>query len=73
MTPPKKDAVTKAVAKYKKVKAKAKLGSGKRFAAVEAVAKASGAKNPGAVAASIGIKKYGKAGMAKMAAAGKKK
>jgi hypothetical protein len=52
---------------------KAKLGSGKRFAAVEREAAASGARNPAAVAASAGIKKYGKAKMAKMAAAGRKR
>jgi hypothetical protein len=52
---------------------KAKLGSGKRFAAIEAKAKASGAENPAAVAAAAGIKKYGKAKMAKMAAAGRKR
>jgi hypothetical protein len=52
---------------------KAKLGSGKRFAAIEAKAKASGAENPAAVAASAGIKKYGKAKMAKMAVAGRKR
>lgn len=53
--------------------AKAKLGSGARFKAVEKKAAASGADNPGAVAASIGIKKYGKEKMEKMAQAGKKK
>jgi hypothetical protein len=52
---------------------KAKLGSGKRFAAIEEKAKASGAENPAAVAAAAGIKKYGKAKMAKMAAAGRKR
>ena len=51
--------------------AEAKLGSGKRFAAVEASAKASGAKNPAAVAASMGMKKYGKKRMESMAQAGK--
>lgn len=51
----------------------AKLGSGARFAAVEAQAKANGAKNPAAVAAAAGIKKYGKAKMEKMAQAGKKR
>lgn len=51
--------------------AKPKLGSGARFKAVEKSAK--GARNPAAVAASIGIKKYGKAKMAKMAAAGRRK
>lgn len=49
-----------------------KLGGGGRFAQVVAKAKASGAKNPAAVAAAIGIKKYGKAKMAKMATKGKK-
>ena len=52
--------------------AKAKLGSGARFAAIEKKAAASGAKNPAAVAAAAGMKKYGKARMEKMAQAGKK-
>ena len=51
---------------------KAKLGAGGRFAAVEAAAKKGGAVNPAAVAAAVGQKKYGKAGMAKMATKGKK-
>ena len=55
-----------------KTAAGAKLGSGKNFAAIEANAKKYGAKNPAAVAAAAGIKKYGKAKMAKMAAAGRK-
>jgi len=50
-----------------------KLGSGSRFKAVEKSAKASGAKNPGAVAAAAGRKKYGAAAMKKLSAAGKKK
>ena len=38
-----------------------KLGSGKRFANLESsLAKEKGIKNPGALAASIGRKKYGK-------------
>lgn len=53
--------------------AKAKLGSGARFKAVEKKAAASGAENPAAVAAAAGIKKYGAAKMGKMAKAGKKK
>jgi hypothetical protein len=52
---------------------KAKLGSGGRFAAVEAAAKKSGAKNPAAVAAAVGRKKYGAKKMAKMAAKGRAK
>jgi hypothetical protein len=50
-----------------------KLGGGGRFAKVAAKAAASGARNPAAVAAAAGIKKYGKARMAKMAAAGRKR
>lgn len=50
---------------------KPKLGSGARFKAVEASAKKSGAKNPAAVAAAVGIKKYGKTKMERMAKAGK--
>jgi len=49
----------------------APLGSGGRFAAMEK--KLSGkVSNPGAVAASIGRKKYGVKKMASMASAGKK-
>lgn len=51
----------------------AKLGSGARFRAVEASAKASGANNPGAVAAKAGMEKYGKKRMEKMAQAGKRR
>jgi len=55
------------------MKKKPKLGSGKRFAAIERKAKKSGAKNPAAVAAAAGIKKYGKKKMAAMAKAGKRR
>jgi hypothetical protein len=51
---------------------KPKLGSGERFAAIEKKAAASGAKNPAAVAAAAGIKKYGQKKMTQMAQAGKK-
>lgn len=60
------------MSEYGKAK-KSPLGSGKRFAAVAAAAKKGGAKNPAAVAAAVGIKKYGKAKMMKMAQAGKAK
>lgn len=53
--------------------AKAKLGSGARFKAIERKAAASGAKNPAAVAAAAGMKKYGKKKMEAMAAKGRKK
>lgn len=50
-----------------------KLGGGGRFAKVEAEAKASGARNPAAVAAAAGRKKYGARKMAKMSSAGRKR
>lgn len=54
-----------------KPNAKAKLGSGGRFAAV---AKAAGGGEKGkAIAAAVGRKKYGAEKMAKMAAKGRKK
>jgi hypothetical protein len=56
-----------------KPNSKAPLGQGGRFAAVKASAAKSGARDPGAVAYTAGMKKYGKAKMAKMAAAGRKK
>lgn len=43
------------------------------FKAVEASVAAKGARNPAAVAAAIGRKKYGAAGMAALSAAGRKK
>lgn len=53
--------------------AKAKLGSGTRFKEVEKSVAKSGASNPAAVAAAVGMKKYGKEKMEKMAQAGKRK
>lgn len=50
-----------------------KLGGGGRFAMIVAKAKKAGMKNPEAVAASIGLKKYGQKKMTKMAVAGKKR
>lgn len=50
-----------------------KLGTGKRFAAVEASAAKSGARNPRAVAAAVGRKKYGGAKMAALAKAGRRR
>lgn len=54
-------------------KRKAKLGSGSRFKAVSKSARKGGARNPDAVAAVVGRRKYGKAKMAKMAAAGRRR
>lgn len=51
-----------------------KLGGGGRFAKLEkSIAAKGGVKNPAAVAASIGRKKYGAKKMAAMAAKGRKK
>lgn len=51
---------------------KPKLGSGKRFAALKAkIAARGGVRNPGAVAAAIGRKKYGKKRFQKLAAKGR--
>lgn len=47
------------------------LGSGERFKALSKELRQRGVKDPDALAASIGRKKYGKAKMAKMAAAGR--
>lgn len=52
--------------------AKAKLGSGARFKAVEKSAAKSGASDPAAVAAAVGRKKYGAKKMAALAAKGRK-
>lgn len=52
---------------------KPKLGSGKRFKAVAASSRKSGARDPNAVAAAAGRKKYGAKRMAKMAAAGRRR
>lgn len=49
------------------------LGEGGRFQAIANKAAASGARDPKAVAAAIGRKKYGAKKMASMAAAGRRK
>jgi len=60
--------------KKKSTGSKAKLGSGARFAALKKkLGKRKGVTNPGALAAAIGAKKYGRARMTKMAAAGRKR
>lgn len=66
----KKKTAPKAKSSYKP---KGALGSGARFKAVMAAAKKGGAKNPAAVAAMAGRKKYGAAKMAKLSAAGRKR
>ncbi len=49
------------------------LGSGGRFKALKGKLAKQGVRDPAALAASIGRKKYGSEKMAKMAAAGRKK
>lgn len=49
------------------------LGSGQRFKALKGKLASRGARNPGALAAYIGRKKYGKKKMAKMSAKGRRK
>ena len=52
--------------------AKAKLGSGARFAALKrSIAKRGGVRDPGAVAAAIGRKKYGRKRFQQLAAKGR--
>ena len=71
-----KGKVSKATAlgeRHKKVMAKTKAGSGKRFKAMTQELKAKGAKNPKALAAWIGRRKYGSKKMTKMAVKGKKR
>ena len=52
---------------------KPKLGSGTRFKSLTKKLSKKGAKNPKALAAWIGRKKYGKKKMAKLSTAGKKR
>lgn len=53
---------------------KPKLGSGERFKKLEGkLSHEKGVKDPGALAAMIGRRKYGAAKMAKMAAAGERR
>lgn len=51
--------------------AKAKLGSGQRFKALEKKLERKGVRDPGALAASIGRKKFGKKKFQALAAKGK--
>lgn len=52
---------------------KPKLGSGKRFAKLKKSLSRKGVKNPGALAAYIGRKKYGAKKFNKLAAKGRKR
>ena len=57
----------------KRASRKPKLGTGARFKALKAKLSKKGIRNPGALAASIGRKKYGKKRFQKLAARGRKK
>lgn len=52
---------------------KPRLGSGARFRRLTAQLRARGARNPKALAAWIGRRKYGRAGMAALSAAGRRR
>jgi hypothetical protein len=55
-------------------KKKPKLGTGKRFKSLkQKLARKKGVSNPGALAAAIGRKKFGKKKFAKLSAKGRKK
>lgn len=54
-------------------KRKPKLGSGKRFANLKRKLARKGARNPGALAAFIGRKKFGKRRYAKLGARGRRR
>jgi hypothetical protein len=55
------------------MKKKPKLGTGARFKALKKKLSSKGASNPGALAAYIGRKKYGKKKMTSMASKGRKR
>ena len=57
-----------------KKRKKPKLGSGKRFSSLKRkLSGRKGVRNPGALAAAIGRKKYGKKRFAKLSAKGRKR
>jgi hypothetical protein len=61
------------VARRKASKKAAPLGTGQRFKSLTRKLAARGVRNPSALAAYIGRRKYGKAGMAALSAAGRKR
>ncbi len=65
------DKLRAAKKKYQHAKATTAPGEGSRFKALKEAVAAGGARNPGAVAATIGRRKYGKARFQEMAAKGK--
>lgn len=57
----------------KPVGKKPPLGQGGRFSALKAALRGKGVRKPGALAAAIGRRKYGKRRMSRWAAAGRKR
>lgn len=57
----------------KRAARKPKLGSGARFKKLKGQLSRKGVRNPGALAASIGRKKYGAKKMSKLSATGRKR
>lgn len=57
----------------KKTRKKPKLGTGKRFAQLKAKLARKGIRNPAALAAAIGRKKFGKKRFQQLAAAGRRR
>lgn len=76
LKPPKTVTLPKSLYRFHEVTMKAKklpkLGSGKRFAKLEGELSKKGIRNPGALAAAIGRKKYGAKRFAKLSAHGRK-
>ena len=68
-----RSSIRQQIMKSPKKKRKPTLGSGARFKVLTAQLKKRGAKNPKALAASIGRKKYGPKKMASMAQKGRKR
>jgi len=58
---------------YERAAKRTRPGAGARFAAIERAARLGGARDPAAVAAWIGRKKYGKTRFQRMAAAGRRR
>ena len=63
--------IRKGMRAYEKARKKP-LGEGSRFAAIEAKAKAGGARNPGAVAYMAGVKVHGKKAMTRYSKMGRR-
>ena len=63
--------VSRKLAAYQHAKATSRPGQGKRFAALTSELEAKGAKNPAALSAWIGRRKYGKSKFQRLSARGR--